>query len=193
VPLDLASTWQSPLAVSTFDERLYILDISRQEILKYYPEGENFTVIDNQQTLLFAESADLQMAIDLDLYGADSNLLLVYRDGRVRFYDGQSTPIRRVIWNETDLLERGLNTPLVTPVAGKIVGSDLNASIFIADPGSGRIVQVSRATGQVINQFRATDENGGELFTQMTAFAVAERPLRLFITTPDTLYVATTE
>ncbi|VAW31641.1 hypothetical protein MNBD_CHLOROFLEXI01-191, partial [hydrothermal vent metagenome] len=43
VPLDLASGWQAPIRITTFDERLYILDIGAQVIWKYFPSGDDFT------------------------------------------------------------------------------------------------------------------------------------------------------
>jgi hypothetical protein len=72
------------------------------------------------------------------------------------------------------------------------VGTGLNTSIFIADPGSGRLVQVSRG-GTVLAQYRASDEAGLDLFRRITDFTVAETPLRVFVTAGDTLYAATQE
>jgi hypothetical protein len=40
-------------------------------------------------------------------------------------------------------------------------------------------------------QYKATAADGTELFTNMTDFAVAELPLRIFVTIGDTLYTAT--
>ena len=40
VPLGLASDWRFPRAITTFDERLYVLDIGAGEIWKYFPDGD---------------------------------------------------------------------------------------------------------------------------------------------------------
>jgi hypothetical protein len=53
-------------------------------------------------------------------------------------------------------------------------------------------VQISRA-GTVLAQYRAATEDGMELFNDITDFAVAESPLRLFVTTPTALYTAILE
>jgi hypothetical protein len=190
VPLDLASGWQAPIRITTFDERLYILDIGARVIWKYFPNGDDFTANADERTLFFADDPDLNQVIDFDIFSQDGGLVLLYRDGRIRYYDTRSS---RLEWDESTLLANGLQTPLVSPTAVKIVGRGLNASIYIADPGSGRIVQVSRPTGQVLAQYRATDPNGGELFSQITDFAIAETPLRIFVTTETVLYLAVQE
>lgn len=190
VPLDLASEWQAPIAIATFDERLYILDIGAQVIWKYFPNGDDFTANADDRSLAFTEDPDLEQVIDFDIFSQDGGLVLLYRDGRIRYYDTRSG---RLEWNETDVLANGLQTPLVAPSSVEIVGRGLNASIFVADPGSGRIVQISRPTGQVLAQYRATGPNGEELFSQITDFAIAETPLRVFVTTGQTLYLAVQE
>lgn len=190
VPLDLASEWQAPIAIATFDERLYILDIGAQVIWKYFPNGDDFTANADDRTLFFADDSELNQVIDFDIFSQDGGLVLLYRDGRIRYYDTRSS---RLEWDEADVLANGLQTPLVAPTAVEIVGRGLNASIFIADPGSGRIIQISRPTGQVLAQYRATGPNGEELFNQITDFAIAETPLRIFVTTEQTLYLAVQE
>ncbi len=190
VSLDLASEWQAPIAIATFNERLYILDIGAQVIWKYFPVGDDFTANADDRILFFAEDAELNQVIDFDIFSQDGGLVLLYRDGRMRYYDTRSS---RLVWSESDMLANGLQTPLVAPTSVKIVGRGLNASIFVADPGSGRIVQISRPTGQVLAQYRATGPNGEELFSQINDFAIAETPLRVFVTTQQTLYLAVQE
>ncbi len=190
VPLDLASTWQAPIAIATFDERLYILDIGARVIWKYFPNGDDFTANADDRTIFFDDDPELNQVIDFDIFSQDGGLVLLYRDGRIRYYDTRSS---RLVWDESDVLANGLQTPLVAPTTVEIVGRGLNASIFVADPGSGRIVQISRPTGQVLAQYRATGPNGEELFNQITDFAIAETPLRVFVTTEQTLYLAVQE
>ena len=189
-PLGLSSVWQVPTAISSFDERLYVLDPGAREIWKYYADGDGFIIKDDEQVLALDPSADLNAAIDLDLYSEDGSLLLLYGDGRIRYYDTRSG---RVQWDEAELLQNGgLMSPLVAPTSAQLVGKGLNASIFVADPGSGRIVQIARG-GRVIAQYRATNESGTELFNNIQGFAVAEAPLRIFVTDGSKLYVATQE
>jgi hypothetical protein len=187
--LGFSSLWQEPVAITDYSERLYVLDPGAGQVWKYFPQGEGFILDEADQSLFFGPQADLGAAVDLDIYSEDGSLVIVYADGRVRYYDTRSG---RVQWDETILLNNGLNTPLVAPAAVKLIGRGLNASIFIADPGSGRIVQVSRG-GTVLTQYRTADETGQELFAQMSEFDVAESPLRIFVVAGNKLYVVTQE
>lgn len=80
-------------------------------------------------------------------------------------------------------------TPLIAPAAVKIVGSGLNASIFVLDPGSGRLLQLSRG-GTVLTQYRIFDETGREVLTQAADFAVTDSPSRIFVVAGEQLFVA---
>jgi hypothetical protein len=186
-PLGLSSEWQEPVAVAQFAERLYILDPPSEVIWKYFPQDDEFVVDEGERILFLDDTIDLRTANDIDLYSEDGSLLLTYPDGRVSFID---TATGRLLWDETVLLESGLAAPLQNPVAGKIVGRGLNASIFLLDAGSGRVIQVSRL-GNVLAQFRATDSRGQNIFTAATDLAVAETPLRIFVTNGNRLYLAT--
>ncbi len=192
VPLDLSSEWRVPTDIATFDERLYILDPAAQVIWKYIPQGDDFITNADDRVIAFdgEENPELDKVVDFDIFSGDGSLMLLYEDGRIRYYDTRSG---RVQWTEEDLLKSGLNVPLLNPTAAKIIGRGLNASIFIADAGNGRIVQVSRPTGQVLAQYRATGPNGEELFSNISSFDVAETPLRIFVTKGDSVYVATQE
>jgi hypothetical protein len=189
VPLGLASDWRFPRAITSFDERLYVLDIGAGQIWKYFPDGDGFILKDTDRTISFNEDPGLSGVVDIAIYSEDGSLILLYGDGRLRYYDTRSG---RIQWDEAGLLRNGLGSPLLAPVAVQLVGRGLNASIFVADPGSGRIIQLSRG-GTVLAQYRASDSSGRELFAQISAFAVAETPLRIFATTGNTLYVAAQE
>ena len=189
--LGLASDWQRPTDMDMYNGKLYILDTGVGEIWRYFGDGNgNYDANSNERVLSFDANSldpDIIHMVDFDIY--NGSLIAVYDDGRVRYYDTRSG---RVSWDESDLLNRGLESPLIAPVAGKMVGHGLNTSIFIADPGSGRIVQISRA-GTVLAQYRAATSDGNELFASITDFAVAENPTRFFVTTPTTLYTAIVE
>lgn len=185
-PLDLASEWSNPTDIAFFSDRLYILDPGVGVIWKYFPSETGFVANAGDRTLAaFNDDPQLQGAIDFDLFSGDGGLVILYADGRIRYYDTRSG---RIQWDENDLLTKGLGTPLLNPTAVRIVGRGLNASIFIADAGNGRIVQVSRPTGQVLAQYRATGPNGDELFNDITSFDVAETPLRIFVTKDNVVY-----
>ncbi len=184
--LGLSSEWQNPLAIAQYSERLYVLDPPSATIWKYFPQEAGFVVDPEERTLTLNAELDLENAIDIDLYSEDGSLLVVYGDGRVRFYDTRSG---RVQWDETDLLQSGLSTPLQKPVAGKLVGKGLNASIFVLDAGNGRIIQISRL-GTVLAQYRATNSRGEDAFIGSSDLAISEAPLRIIVAAGNTLYAA---
>lgn len=170
-PLDLASQWRQPVAMAAYLERVYILDPATAQIWRYLPNGDGFTIEAGYQSIVLN---DLAQAVDMTFY-EDGSIILAYQNGHVRRYDSG-----RELWDETTLLNNGLSTPLVSPRAVKVSGSGLNSSIFIADPGSARIVQVSLA-GVVLAEYKAASDAGEELFSQIDDFAVLETPLRLFV------------
>ncbi len=184
--LGLSSEWQNPVDMTQYLERLYVLDPPAATIWKYFPQEDGFVEDPAERSLILNADLDLVHAIDIDLYSEDGSLLVVYDDGRIRYYDTRSG---RVQWNETDLLENGLATPLQNPVAAELVGKGLNASIFVLDAGNGRIIQISRL-GTVLAQYRATDERGQDAFVNSSDLAIAELPLRIFVAAGNTLYLA---
>ncbi len=190
-PLDLASEWVTPTDIAFFDERLYILDPGAGVIWKYFPTETGFVANANDRTLsAFNDDPQLQTAVDFDIYSGDGGLVILYADGRIRYIDTRSG---RIQWDESDLLAKGLGTPLLNPTAVKIIGRGLNASIFVADAGNGRIVQISRPTGQVLAQYRATGPDGAELFNNITSFDVADTPLRILVSKGNTVYTTSQE
>ncbi len=184
--LGLSSEWQSPADMTQYLKRLYVLDPPSNTIWKYYPQDEGYMVDPSERNLTLSADLDLTHAIDIDLYSEDGSLLIVYDDGRIRYYDTRSG---RVQWDETELLQSGLATPLQNPVAAELVGKGLNASVFVLDAGNGRVIQISRL-GTILAQYRATDKRGQDAFVGASDLAIAEMPLRIYVTSGNKLYLA---
>jgi hypothetical protein len=183
-PLGFASDWREPAAVTTFSERLYILDRDAREVWKYFADGEGFVLKDDDRTIRFLENPELNQAVDVAIYSEDGSVVVLYGDGRLRrFVAG------RVLWSEAELQQNGLDSPLVAPTAVKIIGRGLNSSIFVADPGSGRILQFSLG-GILLAQYKAADTDGRELFSRIHDFDVAQAPLRIITGAGNVLYAA---
>lgn len=186
-PLGLASEWVNPTQMTTFDERLYVLDTGSEEIWRYFPDGSNFTLNDTQRSVAFSDEADLDQVVDMAINSIDGSVVLLYQDGRIRhFADG------RLLWDESDLLSNGLTTPFVAPTSIKIAGRGQVSSIFVADPGSARVVQLSFG-GTFLAQYKALDTAGQELFSHANDIAILDTPLRIFVAAGDELYLASEE
>ncbi len=185
VVLGNSAEWISPTAMANYLDRLYVLDTGARQIWKYYASS-GYSQFEGDEAIFFSGEAGLEEAIDFDLYAEDGSLLVLYRDGRIRYYDTRSG---RIQWDETTLAQNGMMTPLIAPVAVKIVGSGLNASIFVLDPGSGRLIQLSRG-GTILTQFRILDSSGTEVLTKAADFAVTSSPMRIFVVAGDQIMVA---
>lgn len=183
VPLGLASEWLRPVAITQFNERLYVLDRGAGQIWRYFADGDGFIVDEAQRSLTLP---DLQQAVDFAIYSEDGSVIVLYENGSIRRY-GQDS----VLWDDTHLAANGLQTPLVAPTSLRLIGNGLNSSIFVADPGSARIVQISLG-GTFLAQYKALDPaSGEELFSAIGDFDVAESPLRVFVTAGNRVYAAT--
>ncbi len=185
IRLGNSSAWLDPAAMATYLDRLYVLDRGAGQIWKYYAD-ENYVQREDDPAIFFSSQAGLDTAGDFDLYSEDGSLVVVYEDGRVRYYDTRSG---RIAWDENSLLQNGLTTPLVAPVAVKLIGRGLNASIFILDPGSSRLVQLSRG-GTVLTQYRVLDGAGNDVLSQAGDFAVTDAPMRVFVVAGNEIYAA---
>ena len=187
-PLGLASEWRVPSALTTYNERIYILDTASDSIWKYFPSGDQFDVKADERTIELDDELNLTQAADISIYNEDGSLVVAYQDGRLRYYD---TRANRRSWDEITLIQDGgLTSALGQLSAVHVVGRGLNTSIFVADAENGRILQLNRG-GRVLAQFQATGPNGEELFQNISDFAVAENPLRIFAVNGDQLIAAT--
>lgn len=192
IPLGLAASWRLPAALTLYNERLYILDVGLGQIWRYFPDGDNYTITDDDQSVSLPAGVDGSLAVDLGIYSEDASLLLAFQQGHIGYYNTRGNTVQ---WTEQDLLaeDGGLRLPFVNIAAAKLIGRGLNQSIFVADPGSGRIVQISRG-GNVLAQYKASDATGQEIFTEMTDFIIPpDPPLRVIITAGNKLYIATLE
>ena len=185
VQLGNSSSWLDPRAMATYLDRLYVLDAGAGQIWKYYAD-QNYTQTADDPAIFFSADMGLDQAVDIDLYSEDGSLVVIYTDGRIRYYDTRSG---RIQWDENTLLQNGLSTPFVSPVAVKLIGRGLNASIFVLDPGSSRLVQLSRG-GTVLTQYRVLDLAGNEVLSKASDFAVVDSPLRVFVVAGNQLYLA---
>jgi len=185
IRLGNSGAWLDPAAMATYLDRLYVLDRGAGQIWKFFAD-QNYTQAADDPAIFFSAQMGLDTAVDFDLYSEDGSLVVIYADGRIRYYDTRSG---RVQWDENTLRQNGLTSPLVAPAAVKLVGRGLNASIFVLDPGSSRLVQLSRG-GTLLTQYRLLDNAGNDVLSEASDFAVTDAPLRLFVAAGNRIYVA---
>ncbi|HET6443230.1 MAG TPA: hypothetical protein VFI27_01510, partial [candidate division Zixibacteria bacterium] len=71
VPLGYAIDWIEPSAVTSYFERLYILDSAANEIWRYLPDGDGFILEEDDRTVKFDEDIDLAHVVDLAIHSED--------------------------------------------------------------------------------------------------------------------------
>lgn len=186
--LGFASDWRIPSAVATYDERLYVLDNGAAQIWRYFPIGDQFEASADERALSFSEDPNLEEVVDFDLFGEDGSLVLLYGNGRIRYYDTRS--LRRQ-WDESEMqsFDAGV-APLVAPTSVKFIGQGIGTSIFVMDTGSGRMVWLNTRAGDVLDQYRATDESGAELFFDVTDFEITPDFQQFFFVAGNRVYTA---
>ena len=180
VSLGNGSQWINPVATGTYLDRAYVLDTGSGAIWKYFADND-FAQITGDEVISFSDDPGLTDAVDFDIYADDGSLVVLYRDGRIRYYDTRSGQLQ---WDETTVLQNGLTSPLISPASVKFVGSGLNASLYVLDPGSSRLIQISRG-GTALVQFRILDEAGSDVLSKATDFAITESPFTVFVTAGD--------
>lgn len=180
-----SSEWIEPVALGYYSGRLYVLDSGASIIRKYY-ESKGFAQVDTDQYINLPADADLKSAIDFDIFAEDATLVILYDDGRIRSYN---TRKKEVIWDEATLRQNGMSIPFIAPSSIKFVGTGLNTSIFVLDPGSGRLVQLSRS-GVPLAQYRILNDKGENLLPQASDFAIVDSPLRILFVAGDQILLA---
>lgn len=184
IPLGLSSAWRQPDQIKPFSGRLYVLDGIAGYIWKYFPADDALVFQENNQAITFYDPASLGQAVDFDIFDTDGSVLILYSNGEIRrFFDGRMT------WDGQKLVEGGLEEPMIAPTSLKILGQSSTSSFFVLDPASNRLLQFAR-NGVLVNQFRATDENGLELFSRARDFAVTPPPIRVVVITDNEVYIA---
>ena len=184
IQLGMSSAWRNPIQMKSYDGNLYVLDDTAGYVWRYYPSNGNYVIQEERQAITFYDPAELDQAADFVIDNSDGSVLFLYENGKLlKFYNGRTT------WTEDTVKRNGLKSPILAPEVIKITGEGNTASFFILDPGSNRILQLSKS-GVLLNQFRATDAHGQELIKNAVDFAVTTDPTRFVIITPNEVYFA---
>jgi hypothetical protein len=146
----------------SFDGKLYALDPSSQQILRYEPQGNGYPTVPAP----YFEQAlpDLAKATDMAI---DGNIYVALSDGRLlKFNDGKPEPFEI----------RGLGEPLQNPTIVAIDQNVQDSSVYVFDAVLKRIVQF-RPDGLFVRQFRAD----GGLLDGLQDILVDEQNNRLYV------------
>ncbi len=165
--------WQNAQAIRTYYGSLYVLDLGRQNVIKYIPTANDYT---HPPVNYFQGSLDIQWGSVVDMAIDGSVYLLLSNGSIMKFAAGEPEAFR----------QEKLYPPLERPVA--IFASTDSGSVFVAEPDQERIVQFA-TDGQLIRQFRAFDDDL-DPFKDLHSFAVDPRHDRLFLSTVTGIFSA---
>jgi hypothetical protein len=169
VPFGENTLAPSTKRLRSFDGKLYALDPTAQQIMKYEPQGNGYPAT---PTTYFGQALpDLAKATDMAI---DGNVYVTLSDGRLlKFADGKPQPFEI----------RNLGEPLQNPTLVTVDQNVQDSSVYVFDAALKRIVQF-RPDGLFVRQFRA-DSN---VFDSTQDMLVDEQNNRLYVISQEGLY-----
>lgn len=157
-----------PVAMETYQERLYLLDPTSDQIWRYWAQGEEFTA---EAERYFSEPLSLDGARDMAI---DGNIYVLFEDGRVaRYLEGRAVPFAVT----------GVPSPAARFTALAVDPQLTNGPVYLADGASERIV-ILKETGAFCAQLRAQ----GEEFRDLQALTISDTGNDLFISAGGKIY-----
>ncbi len=183
------AAWSQPTAVAVYGDNFYVLDTGAGEIWRFeaqrggYPDPPSRYQISVNEDEDQSNDIDLSQMVDITI-DRDGSLYLLGKEGEVfKFFGGDSKLFA------LDELEE----PLVAPSAIFCSLTGLNPFCYIADPGSGRIIQTT-PQGLFWAQYRAREMDLTDPFAQIDDIYVLEAPLlRIYVTSGNSLLAASLE
>ncbi len=169
------SGWKNVTLGLSYVGNLYLLDPTRNQILKYVASAEG----------VWSSSVTyLAPGVNIDL----SNAADVAIDGDVWVLRADGALWRLAAGRLADFTLRDLETPMSKPSA--LHTSQTMVGLYIADAGNQRIVQFDKATGRYVRQFRPRSELR-DAFNALQALAVDEANRKIIFVNANQAYLAT--
>jgi hypothetical protein len=171
------AAWARATMAATYANNLYLIDPSRNQILKYVSPTPDVTW--TASVTYFAPGVtppDLSTAIDLVI---DGEVWIIRADGSVsRFYEGRPREITL----------SGLDAPIAKPLA--LITTERMTNLYVVDAGNPRVLQFDKVTGRLARQFKPHSQ-GRDAFKALQAFAVDEPNRRFVFVSAGKAYLAT--
>ncbi|MBI3942010.1 MAG: hypothetical protein HY326_03280 [Chloroflexi bacterium] len=177
VNLPGTQTWKHPVAVSSFGGNFYILDGEANQIFRYAPSAQGYT-LKPEPWLQPDAKVDVTNSVDMAI---DGEIYVLRSDGTIlKFSQGKIM----------DFSLSGLDSPLRGPTA--LYATPETHSIYVVDPGNERIVQFSKS-GKFERQFRpgAGVDLANAKFGRLQDMVVDESAQHLYLVGGNQLLAAT--
>jgi hypothetical protein len=166
VPLRRTNTWASVAAIAAYDDNLYVLDPTGNQVHRYLPAAEGF---DSEPESILASESVLTGAVDFVI---DGDIFVAFSDGRMqRFINGKPAlfPLG------------GIDRPITAASDAAILPT--SGELFIADTGNKRIV-VAGTDGAFRRQLVAN------ALTDVSAIGLDATGAQLYVIVADELLMA---
>ena len=157
-------SWEDPAGLSAYNTNIYILDSSKNSIIKFVNNGSDYSKSDY---LSSSEDPDFSNAKSITI---DNNIYVLLGDGTVlKYFKGA----------QEDFSLKGLDAPLKNPT--KIYSNPDIDNIYVLDNGNSRIVVFDK-TGLFKAEYQA------DIIKNATDFEVFEEDKTVFVLSGGKLY-----
>ncbi len=167
-----SEAWQDPRAIAVYERDLYVLDAGANEIWRYEAGADAYASAPQRYfTDIVPELAD---AVDMEI-DSNGNVYVLHSGGRIsKYYFGRP---------ETFQFE-GLPQPLARPTALFLNLSLYDRTLFVADPGGGRLYTLA-PNGAMLANYKDADDT---IFDALSGVYNLDRPAFIYVTAGNNLY-----
>ncbi len=179
LPVGQRERWLAPQVLSSYFGNLYLLDPQLNQILKYLPTADGGYSNPPQDYLDPEVGLELSGVVDMAI---DGFIYVLFADGNIikLLASGEPSSAQPVLFEQTEFDE-----PLRQPTAIFTAPEEEAKSIYVADAGNKRIVQLSKE-GRFERQFKTDDDT----FERLRGCFVDEIGGKLYLVSGNRLYLA---
>lgn len=170
-PLPSANAWVDPRAIDVLEGDVFVLDAGANQVLRY--QATDGLYIDTPQPYFTEQTPDLSSALDLEI-DSNGNLFILRADGSVaQYFQGR----------DEGFSLNGLPQPPARPAALFLNASVFDRSLYIADPGGGRLYTTG-LNGQFLSSYKDAENT---VFEAVSGVFAGDGP-QVYVTSGSRLY-----
>lgn len=167
-----SEAWQDPRAIAVYERDLYVLDAGANEIWRYEASGDAYASAPQRYfTDIVPELTD---AVDMEI-DTNGNVYVLHAGGRIsKYFFGRPEAFQF----------EGLPQPLARPTALFLNLSLYDRTLFVADPGGGRLYTFA-PNGAMLANYKDADDT---TFDALSGVYNLDRPAFVYVTAGNHLY-----
>jgi hypothetical protein len=167
-----AEAWQDPRAIAVYERDLYVLDAGANEIWRYAASANAYASAPQRYfTDIVPELTD---AVDMEI-DSNGNVYVLHSGGSIsKYFFGRPESFQF----------EGLPQPLARPTALFLNLSLYDRTLFVADPGGGRLYTLA-PNGAMFANYKDADDT---IFDALSGVFNLDRPPFVYVTAGNNLY-----